>query len=128
MYNILYNIDNKISFRKIERNIIMVFKREIIVSKNYNKIINKYLNLQQGLSESEYQGEDSTIRYTATFPYGIEMDIKCCGCKDSASWTEAVLFDNGFEVCCSEVSDNFLGKWEFKYKNNTYITEVILGK
>ena len=39
----------------------------------------------QAQSEAEYQGKDNTITYTARFPDGKEMDIKCCGCRDESS-------------------------------------------
>ena len=47
--------------------------------------INDYLNAD---TEDAYQGEDNTITYTAHFPDGKEMDVKCCGCRDESSWTE----------------------------------------
>lgn len=75
-------------------------------------------------AESEVQGEDNTITYTAVFPDGIEMDIKCCGSRDGPSWTEAVLFDHGTEAACSEVCEEFLGTWELEHDGILYITEV----
>lgn len=44
--------------------------------------INDYLNAD---TEDAYQGEDNTITYTARFPDGKEMDVKCCGCRDESS-------------------------------------------
>lgn len=46
----------------------------------------------------------------------IEVDVKVCSSGwDEPLWTEAVLFDNGSEVCCSEVFDTLENKWEFDY-------------
>lgn len=57
--------------------------------------IKGYLNAK---SEDEFQNEDDTITYTAVFPDGKQMDVKCCGSQDEVSWREAVLFDrNGSE-------------------------------
>lgn len=37
------------------------------------------------------------------------MDVKCCGCKDEASWAEAVLFDaQGRQIACSDVEADLL--------------------
>ena len=77
-------------------------------------------------TKEEYQGEDHTIIYTVRFPDGNEMDIKCCGCKDESSRSEAVLFNNrGGQLACSEVCDNFLGLWELECDGVTYSVTVI---
>ncbi len=84
--------------------------------------INGYLNAN---SQDEYQGEDTTITYTAKFPDGKEMDIKCCGCRNEASWTEAVLFDEqGNELTYTEVEEEFAGPWQLTYQGVTYIAVV----
>lgn len=89
------------------------FAAELLVPSKRLAIINRYLNATAG----EYQGEDNTIIETASFPNGYEMDIKCCGARDSCSWAEAVLFrpanGGGFQECaCSDVAEEFLGEWE----------------
>lgn len=77
-------------------------------------------------TKGEYQGEDRTIIHTVRFPDGKEMDIKCCGCKDESSWTEAVLLNTwADQLACSGVCDNFLGLWELKYDGITYSVNVI---
>ena len=79
----------------------------------------------QARSEAEYQGEDNTITYTAKFPDGKEMDIKCCGCRNESSWTEAVLFDEkGFQLTYSEVEEEFEGPWELAYNGVHYCVDV----
>ena len=84
--------------------------------------INHYLSLPRGLDDSEYQGEDNTIVVvTVKCSKGYEIDIKCCGCQEEASWTEAVLFnENGMELCCTECCDEILGKWELEYEGIIY--------
>ena len=74
-------------------------------------------------------GEDDTISYSVNFGNGMEMDIKCCGVqyeegRSNLAWTEAVLFKNGSEVCCTEPSDEYTGEWELEYKGNKYIVNV----
>lgn len=87
--------------------------QKITISKAEGDIIRGYLNAQ---SEDAYQDEDETIINTVYFPDGMSMDIKCCGCQDEPSWTEAVLFDqNGNEVACTEVCDEYDGTWELEY-------------
>lgn len=86
------------------------------------KTIEGFLNAK---SEDEYQGEDNTISYTVRFPDGKEMDVKCCGCQEEPSWTEAVLFDEkGCQLTYTDVWDEFIGTWELTYKDAIYIVEV----
>ena len=77
-------------------------------------------------TEDKYQGEDHTIIHTVRFPDGKEMDIKCCGCQDESSWTEAVLFNmQGSQLACSEVCGNFLGLWKLECDGITYSVNVV---
>lgn len=104
----------------------MVFTREIKISKSEFREIAKLLTW----GDRNF-GEDLAIVKTAVFDDGLEMDIKCCGVQweefgDNTAWTEAVLFRNGSEVCCTEPCDNFLGEWELPYGNDTYVVNVIL--
>ena len=60
---------------------------------------------------------------TAVFPDGVEMDIKLCpGCTP---WTEAVLFLNGSECCCTEPADSILSDWVLELNGNQYMVEVV---
>lgn len=95
--------------------------RRVNITRSQAKAIEGYLNAS---NEDEYQGEDSTITVTAVFPDGMEMDVKCCGCNDDPSWTEAVLFQDGSEVCCTDVEEEFLGPWELDYNGRRYIAIV----
>lgn len=80
--------------------------------------IDGYLNAD---GEETYQGEDHTITYTVQFLDGRQMDIKCCGCQDESSWTEAVLFDsNGNQLCCTEPAEEFIGAWTLKQDGIEY--------
>ena len=78
-------------------------------------------------SEEECMGEEETITHTANFGNGIEMDIKVCGVQfideegtTNTPWTEAVLFENGCQVACSEPGEDFFGEWEFSYGDTVY--------
>jgi len=98
------------------------FRTAVFVPAKVMEQINGYLTAQ---TEDEYQGEDNTITYTAKFPDGKEMDIKCCGCRDEASWTEAVLFDErGNELTCTDVEEEFAGLWQLTCQGVTYIAVV----
>lgn len=93
----------------------------IVVDKQTADTINAFLAAD---SEDEYQGEDNTISITAKFDDGMEMDIKCCGCDDECSWTEAVLFENGSECGCTEPADDLLGPWEIECNGIIYRVNV----
>ncbi len=85
-------------------------------------LINRFLN---AAGPDDYQGEDDTISETAVFPDCCQMDIKCCGCDDAASWTEAVLFDvNGCQLACTDPEDQFTGEWILEHGGITYIVDV----
>lgn len=98
------------------------YRNTLYLSDAARKTIEGFLNAK---SEDEYQGGDNTITYTVRFPDGKEMDVKCCGCQEESSWTEAVLFDEkGCQLTYTDVSDEFIGTWELTYKDATYIVEV----
>lgn len=101
---------------------------EIIFEEKETKRIKKLLT-QEPLSEKECMSEDETIIYTVHYPDGIEMDIKICGVQyepdnTNLPWTEAVLFKDGSEVACSEVSDDIFGEWTLHYNGTDYISLI----
>lgn len=98
------------------------YNKILYVPESVLQTIREYLDAQ---SESEYQGEDNTIIYTAKFPDGREMDIKCCGCQEESSWTEAVLFDEkGYQLTYTDVGEKFEGLWELEYDGIHYCVDV----
>lgn len=98
------------------------YRTVLYISAAELEVINKFLAAK---TEDEYQGEDNTITYTAKFPDGQEMDIKCCGCKDESSWSEAVLFNaQGYQITCSDVEADFDGPWELEADGILYIVDV----
>lgn len=110
------NPDEALVFEYLPRYI-----QRVNITPSQAKVIEGYLNAS---NEDEYQGEDNTISVTAVFPDGMEMDVKCCGCDDAPSWTEAVLFRDGSEVCCTDVEEEFPGPWELDYNGRRYIAIV----
>lgn len=56
---------------------------------------------------------DETITQTVVFDDSYEMDIKCVMpiSENETGWSEAVLFKDGRECCCTDPADEFLGKW-----------------
>lgn len=104
-------------------------RRQIIVTKKEADEINALLKTEPK-DESDCFGKNTIKSYTAEFDDGIEMDVKICGVQyeengNNTPWTEAVLFMNGHELCCTEVGEDFLGEWELEYDGTKYITEVI---
>ena len=107
----------------------MRFEKIIIIDKCKAEEINKFLHVEPS-NEDECLGEDIAIVHTAKFDDGIEMDIKCCGVQyeeeseSNLAWTEAVLFSNGYEICCTEASDEYFGEWICEYDGNEYVVIV----
>ena len=101
-----------------------IYETTLIVSESAFEKIRGYLEAKD---ENEYQGEDNTITYTGTFDNGYQMDVKCCGCQDEPSWTEAVLFNQkGYELCCTDPDDDFEGEWRLEYDNEIYIVNILV--
>lgn len=99
-----------------------VYFTKVKIPKDIMKTINGYLKAKK---EDEFQPEDNTIVYTAVFPDGKEMDIKCCGSQDEASWTEAVLFDeHGGQLCFTDPDEDYEGTWELEYEGTRYVAIV----
>lgn len=96
----------------------MKVTREIVLTEEEKKFIHKCLESKTML------GEDDTFSKTANFGNGIEMDIKLCGSRLEEPWTEAVLFRNGCELCCSEVFDEFEGEWKLEFDGTEYSVTV----
>ena len=70
-------------------------------------------------NESECFGEDLVLFYTADFGNSWLVDVKVCGVQfhegeDNLPYTEAVLFHNGAEVCCTEPEDDIFGEWHLE--------------
>lgn len=122
--NILSQTLNSIADKQIPG--VIEYRQQILLSRTEWEVINGYLNTA---SAEEYQDEDQTIVRSVRFPDGMSMDIKCCGCQDESSWTEAVLFNqSGCEVACTEPCDQFDGLWELEHAGVLYSTLVSIEK
>lgn len=71
--------------------------------------------------------KDSVVEtFTAQFENGMEMDIKvCAGQSNEPLWTEAVLFNKGYEVTHTDVCDELEGDWIIWDRAQEYIVTVI---
>lgn len=103
-------------------------KKELLLSKDEAEKINRIL-ITKPESYEDCMGEDEIISHTVQFNDGIEMDIKICGVdyeEDGVNlpWTEAVLFKDGHELCCSEPGEEFLCEWALEYEDIRYVVEV----
>ena len=112
----------------------MTYESVLAIPAKEAKIIQRYTDIEP-TSEDECLGEDEIIAYNVQFKNGYEMDIKCCGVQYeegsvNTAWCEAVLFNRQeAEVCCSEPSDGFFGKWELEDSDgNKYIADVKIEK
>lgn len=100
------------------------FEKHVKVSGVVSLLVHLYLDQEPENKETCF-GEDETVSITVKFPNDYEMDIKMCGVQyepgsTNTAWTEAVLFRDGSEVCCSEPSDAFFGWWALDYDGDTY--------
>jgi len=73
-------------------------------------------HLENGIS---FEGsEECVYTWTADLGDGLEVDVKVVDSQDP--WCEAVLFWNGSEIYCSEVSESLRGEWYFENDNDSY--------
>ena len=102
-------------------------KVEIEIGKQEVAELNKMLFLTgKELYDKYGYKEDETFSWTAHFGDEIEADVKLVICgENDHPYCEAVLFDHGSEVACTEIDDTIDGPWEFEYKGETYIAEVL---
>lgn len=100
----------------------MNYQKTITVSTPEAAFINK------AMQSKDMMGEGDTIFQTARFADGMEMDVKLCGAQDDTPWTEAVLFKDGSEVCCSEPGEAYDGHWTLECNGNTYTAMVVMEK
>lgn len=89
------------------------------------KEIREYEKIVLTDAEREFVKHPSLGKYdaftkTAVFLDGYEMDIKLCD-----GWTEAVLFRNGCETCCTEPQDDFYGEWELEKDGRKFVVEIV---
>lgn len=98
------------------------YHQVVTIPKELAETIDKYLNAS---GKDKYQGKDNSIRCTAVFPDGMEMNIVCCGVQDGPSWAEAILFTrSGMDLCWTQPSEEFLGDWELEFRGTTYSVTV----
>jgi hypothetical protein len=72
---------------------------------------------------------DETIVETANFGNSIEMDIKLVICEgEDTPYTEAVLFENGHELYCTDPNDKYTGEWKLECDGEKYAVEIIVSE
>ena len=89
----------------------------------------EYMLKHVPFSAEDCMGEDETLTFTAGFQDRMSVDVKVCGVKyregeDNQPWTEAVLFRNNCEVCCTEPRETVFGEWVLEDDDDEYIVNV----
>lgn len=102
---------------------IRVLQKTIVIPHDEAKQIQAALDPNanpQTLAEQFYPASVPFL-YTAVFDEHYEMDLKVCVPNDieditegNPLWTEAVLFYDGSELCCTEPADDYFGEWELE--------------
>lgn len=103
------------------------YYEKLVIDKAEADKIRKFL--AEPKSEEECLGEDFIYSKSVVFKNGLEADIKICGVPYeengyNAPYTEAVLFKNGCEVCCTETECVFFGRWILKYDGDLYLVDI----
>ena len=102
-----------------------VIEKKVLIPKKYEHKIE--LLLREPQNEDEWAGDGVLFGWTVTFDDGFFMDIDICGVsfyeegRCNSAWTQAVLFDqNGCEVNCSDVGEDYFGDWVVSCGDNLY--------
>lgn len=76
--------------------------------------------------ESFDGGEDCVYRWTADCGNGIEVDVKVVDAdkENGGPWSEAVMFEHGSEIACTDVGEDVRGEWLFEDEG---ITITVIG-
>ena len=106
----------------------MKFERTVTISKSLLDKINRVLTVEPE-DENVCFGEDELISVAAIFDNCIEIAVQCCGVQykegeSNLAWTQAVMYDHGSEVRCTEPCEDFDGEWMFDYDGNIYVVNV----
>ena len=67
---------------------------------------------------------DALRCWTAHFDHNIEVDIQAVNCFPEGPYTEAVIFEDGFERGYTEPDDSIVGPWHLYYQDDEYIVTV----
>lgn len=70
-------------------------------------------------------------RWTVRFDGSYEADVKVCSGDSSQKdplWSEAVLFLDGRQVCCTDAGDQIAGEYELEHDGNRFVVDVIASK
>ena len=75
-----------------------------------------------------YREGDTLCVFPVDFGNGVEADIKICN-GNMGPWVDAVLFDNGQEVCVLEPSfdPDITGEYIFEYGDDEYHAYLVRG-
>lgn len=119
----------KKKIKSYERSNIMNHQKTISIEPCIANYIKKLLNMTGREIYDKYGlTRDETITETAIFEEtDYEMDIKLIIPIDEndTPWTEAVLFYDGYEVCCSDVEYEFFGLWELDTDTDNFIVHIV---
>ena len=99
----------------------------ITLTKEEAKRITKLMQMNGAAIYLECQYKQGlTLTFHADFGYGIEAEVHLVVCAiDETPYTEAVLFDHGQEVACTEPCfDNITGTYGFEYRGDIYSVNV----
>lgn len=113
----------------------MRYEKSITINKTAEDMIIRNLTVVPTCAENCLDENDTIVYtvvtvYTVVFDNGIEVDVKCCSVqygedgKPNVAWCEAVVFENGCKIGCSEIEDDFFDEWLFEYDGNEYVVMV----
>lgn len=104
----------------------MKFTQTLFIDK---ELVRKY-NSMMGANSVDYDANGinkyATVnRWTVNFGNGYEMDLKVCSANfDDPLWCEVVLFQDGCERECTDVSDDLLGDWVLETDGHVFCLKV----
>lgn len=88
-------------------------EKTLTIDKKQADFIDSLLNMTgDEIYQKHGLKRDEIISNIVKFDDGTEVDIKLVICEGNATpYTEAVLFQNGSEITCSECEESYFGDW-----------------
>lgn len=108
-------------FDRYEHEIMLSYHATLKVADDEAILIQGWLDTDKPIPDT---GPCETVyRYTATFDFNIEADIKVCN-SDTGPYIDAVLFEDGCEIGFLEVGGVLLGEYIFEDNDKMYVVTV----
>ena len=88
-----------------------------------------YMLTHEPKSKAESVPEGEVLGYAINLDSSYCMVVRICGvqylpAEDNRPWCEAILYENGMEVACTDATGEFFGEWKIAYKGEEFVVRI----